>query len=127
MSDPWSTWVVVADRIHRFHPDSRTLCGVRLGEVAKLNREQTLELVAVAHHATCVTCERELARLRPSAELKSPGVVLSAQQQVIRDQLDAEAWRRARAREDLEKETRTSRSSVRTVSGGLPSLGKRRP
>lgn len=125
MNTPWTTWFEVKGRVHRYISDSRTLCGIQVVDVEKLDRQQAMARIAETDRSACAACDREITRLRPNQNLRTRELTLTPEQQEIRDRLDGEAWRRSRAREDLQRETKSSSSSIRAVSGGLPSLGKR--
>lgn len=124
-------WAVVEDRMHRLDPDTLApLCGEQGDPQSRpLDRESSLRIVRTTPMLVCGQCDRVARRLRREQQ---PGWQaprerkLSPEQQEIRDRLDEEGRRREKNR-DAEARVQKSRStSVRTVGGGLPTLGRRR-
>lgn len=135
MGDIWAHWVLVEVRIHRLNPHQRaTMCGHQLQtEARKYNRSQTLDLIRRTRQSVCGRCDREVERARREALAEKDNPVsprgpgrLTPEQQKIRDFLDQEKSRRERLRAIASAGTVEKSLSIRTVRGGLPTLGKRR-
>lgn len=130
--DPAPTWWL-GDKWHRLPPAHplTTLCGTIVPrDAAMISSTEVMEDIATHRTTVCGTCERLITAGAPTGQ-KAPRRKprLTAGQQQIRDRLD-QAQReseRARQAEAADKASRPGRStSVRTVSGGLPTLGKDR-
>ncbi|MFC0678328.1 hypothetical protein ACFFGH_10800 [Lysobacter korlensis] len=114
MSDS-SAWVTIARRAHEVDEGGlATLCGLPVG---------TRVVRARRRGGRCPNCMFvQWQSTRP--EEKTRLMDLTPEQEKIRRRLNAEASRRAYARTPTT--TATGSASVWTVSGGLPTLGKRR-
>lgn len=110
---------------------SLTLCGVHLpGDLAIHPTEEVVIEIAKNRTSVCGTCDR-LANgaIEGSVDSQQRDTrhQLSAKQLEVRRRLDEEKVRRAAARHgaEVDKASRDNQgTSVRTVSGGLPTIGK---
>jgi hypothetical protein len=146
LRDRWSMWALYEAAWHRPDPDCDpgTMCGRHLPcEVESVSTEAAAAEIAANRTSVCGRCERLVQEARErvthgtglhgrqavleDASLKS--AQLSPEQQALKEWLDLERERRREARRliEVDEKTKTGASaSVRTVSGGLPTLGKKR-
>lgn len=126
----YAQWVDENERIHRRDPnESKTLCGDTLpAGSAVLDREDAMNLIAETGRSVCARCDRAYEAILESTNLidRYRAKRLAPEQQAIRDRLDAEKARRAKERSVGRARQAANGSSVRSVSGGLPGLGKRK-
>jgi hypothetical protein len=120
-------WALIDDKFHRLKPKSRrSLCDLAAQDPRQWTAAEVLRELSVGHQPVCAKCDRVAnASSEPGARI-TPRKVLTPEQQAIRDRLDAERRQRENFRHEQARMQRERSSSVRTVSGGLPSLGKKR-
>jgi hypothetical protein len=122
---------------HRPDPDRglRTMCGLVLPSPIEVESTAAAATEIAANRTTvCGRCERRVEQARaPELSAQSgslpavPRRELTPEQQHVKDWLDHKRQQRARTRRSAEIDTNpSSGKSVRTVSGGLPTLGKKR-
>lgn len=135
MANEGTDWVLDDDAWHRFdRATRRTACGKPIVDLDALAGPTTVnEEIARNQTTVCDRCERLVAHTEsppPSGEHREP--MESPEQQELRERIEeqrkrshrnAEKMRRATARDG---QTRAGTHSVRTVSGGLPTLGKKK-
>lgn len=130
--DRFSQWAKFQAAWHRPDPDRshRTMCSMTLPDSVEIASTATAAADVAANRTTvCGICERlvEQARGVEAPTPRAPERERTPEQQKIRDYLDRERRQRAIARRNAELEKPSSGGqSVRTVSGGLPTLGKKR-
>ncbi len=145
-TDRWSKWVLLEGAWHRPDPDHEhvTLCRISVpGGVAFVSSKQALAEIAVNRTTVCGRCERlaeqarratlppesaEDARSADSPPPHSQAQNLTAEQRALKEWLDRERARRTRIRKlnEADRGQPDKSQSIHTVSGGLPTLGKRR-
>lgn len=126
MTSPWRHWVFTESKFHRLKPGGgQTLCGEKVQGLRVIQVEEVRQRVESDRITVCGRCDKRLSELVPVTGIVPPRRALTPEQQVIRDRLDEERWKRAQARADAERLQRSSSRSVRAVSGGLPTLGKK--
>jgi hypothetical protein len=144
--DRWSKWAMHEAAWHRPDPDRQyaTMCGKHIPcELEIVSSEIVAAEIAANRTSVCGRCERLVERARSSAvpttsvkggqesPLQQPAFnsrELSPEQRALKQWLDLERVRRKEARRlaEAERKDEADKSrSVRTVSGGLPTLGKR--
>lgn len=123
---------IYQDKWHRLPllDASEFLCGASVQcDLVAVGDAEVLVHVAEHRSTVCGGCDRvaEAANAGHDTGTRETSG-LSPEQQRIRDRLDLESIRRTRARkrEAAHQATKGTPSSVRFVSGGLPTLGKRR-
>lgn len=130
-------WTFHKDAWHRPDPGSlRTaMCGLHLPQrVRTVPAQEAAREIAENHTSVCGSCERWVTAavkggqppdrsVRTASGLSNDKEALKRQRQ--QERVRRQELRRGEAR-DQQDRSRNQGSSVRTVSGGLPSLGKRR-
>lgn len=131
-----TTWVLKG-KWHQVSAEgaTQTLCLQTVADYPRFTVSQVLSDVAATKTTVCGTCERR-AEARTAAASGQPPALgspdrlerLTPEQLAIYLKRQAEQKRRAalRAGEAEAKGSRAGSTSIRAVSGGLPTLGKRR-
>jgi hypothetical protein len=107
------------------------MCDLVLPSSVEIVPAKVADAEIAAHRTTvCGRCERRVQQARgpePTRQASTPARELTPEQQALKDWLDRERRQRAKARRQagLDKKISPSRS-VHTMSGGLPTLGKKR-
>jgi hypothetical protein len=111
------------------------MCDLALPSSVEIVSAKVAAAEIAAHRTTvCGRCERRVEKARgpepirqPSRQASTPPRALTPEQQALKYWLDRERSQRAEARRQagLDKKASPSRS-VHTMSGGLPTLGKKK-
>lgn len=131
MTEAAEGWFFTGRRLHRLTAElNEALCGeARPDDAEMIDRAAMNALLGTEGRSGCARCDRALhealqGALREALNVDAiDKVTLSPEQQEIRDLLDAEQKRRAALRTAKQPPERSA--SVRHISAGLPTLGKR--
>lgn len=121
-SPAWDHWVPIDGVIHRASRGvDSALCGITIDRKRIMTRLEILQKVKGPRKSACAQCESRYNAKHP-APVRRERQPLTPEQQAAREWLRSERKKRRYLRGAPENGS----SSVRTVSGGLPGLGRGR-
>lgn len=119
-------WVLVEGRLHQATAGPTALCGKPTVGCEVLTTRAALDHVKTWHTTVCGSCERRRADLEGRSDPVMPMALSASQRETLAAmKAQREQQRRTQAATQADASTRGG-ASVRAVSGGLPTLGKKR-